>query len=128
MPQGILIDTSAWVEALRIHGDEPTRREVQLALEEGTAVFCDMVRLELWIGAQGERERRYLSALEGELECLPTTGEVWERSRDLARRGRRAGLTVPATDLLIAACALHHGARLLHRDRHFEQIQELGGR
>ena len=127
MAMTVLIDTSAWVEALRADGDDSMRREVQLALEDGTAAFCDMILLELWSGARGNRERKYLKALEGDIECLPTTAEVWKRSRDLARRCRQAGLTIPATDILIAACALHHGARVLHRDRHFEQIQKLAG-
>lgn len=126
MARAILVDTSAWIEALRPDGEDRIRREVRLAVEEGVAVFCDLVLLELWIGARGEAERRYLGALERELECLPTTPEVWQRSRELARRCRRAGLTIPATDLLIASCATHHEAALLHRDRHFDRIDEAG--
>lgn len=125
MPRPILVDTSAWVEALRTDGDERVRHEVGLAVEDGVAVFCDLVLLELWIGARGDAERRYLAALERELDCLPTTPEVWHRSRDLARRCRRAGVTVPATDLLIASCAAHHGVALLHRDRHFDRMFEV---
>lgn len=122
MGRAVLIDTSAWIEALRPNGDQGIRQRVRLAVEEGVAVFCDLVLLELWVGARGEPERRYLAALERELECLPTTPDVWRRSRELARHCRREGLTVPATDLLIASCAAHHQAGLLHRDRHFEKI------
>lgn len=124
MPKRVLIDTSAWIEALRPEGDETVRREVRSLLEDGVAVFCDLVLLELWNGARGARERQYLEQLERELPTLPTTGEVWERSRDLARRCRRKGLTIPATDLLIAACAEHHGSPLLHRDDHLDLIRE----
>jgi predicted nucleic acid-binding protein len=126
MAQAVLVDTSAWIEALRPDGEDRTRHEVRSAVEEGVAVFCDLVLLELWLGARGEAERRYLTALERELECLPTTTEVWQRSRELARRCRRAGVTVPATDLLIASCAAHHDALLLHRDRHFDRIGDAG--
>lgn len=122
MAAPVLVDTSAWIEALRPEGSEAVRREVHLAVEEGVAVFCDLVRLELWNGARGRRELKFLGALERELETLATTEDVWERARDLARECRRSGVTVPATDLLIAACAAHHGATLLHRDRHFDQI------
>lgn len=120
----ILIDSSAWIEALRPDGDAGTRREVRSAIEDGLAVFCDMVLLELHNGARGEHERRYLRSLERDIECLPTTADVWRRSRALARRCRAAGRTLPATDLLIAACAEHHGAALLHRDGHFDRIPE----
>lgn len=128
MERAILIDTSAWIEALRADGDEETRRAVGTVIENGTAVFCDMVRLELWAGARGERERKYLGVLEHDLECLPITAEVWSLSRDLARRSRKQGLSVPATDLLVFACASHHAAGMLHRDRHFELLGELARR
>ncbi|HEX2165061.1 MAG TPA: PIN domain-containing protein [Thermoanaerobaculia bacterium] len=118
----VLVDTSAWIEALRPDGDDGVRREVREALEEGAAAFCDLVLLELWNGARGEAEREYLAQLEAELVCLPTTPEVWRDARELARACRAAGANVPATDLLIAACAGHHGAGLLHRDRHLELI------
>lgn len=128
MSTPVLIDTSAWIEALRPEGDDTLRREVQIAMEDGAAVLCDLVLLELWNGARGPRERRYLEELEQELDTLPTTSEVWARSRDLARRCRSEGVTVPATDLLIAACAEHHGAALLHRDYHFDRIREATAR
>lgn len=125
MPISILVDTSAWIEALRPEGDETIRRRVRAVVEDGTAVFCDMVRLELWNGAEGEQEQSYLQALEQDLHNLPTTEEVWDRVRELARECRRCGLTIPATDLLIFACADHHGAEILHRDKHFEQVREV---
>jgi predicted nucleic acid-binding protein len=124
MPQPVLIDSSVWVEVLRPGGDEALRREVRTLVAEGAAVFSDLVLLELWNGARGEAEQRFLASLEEELESLPTTAEVWHRSRALARTCRAAGVTVPATDLLVAACAAHHGAALLHRDRHFDLVRD----
>jgi predicted nucleic acid-binding protein len=35
---------------------------------------------------------------------------------------RRAGLTIPTVDIMIAALALEYDCLLLHADRHFEQI------
>ena len=37
-------------------------------------------------------------------------------------------MSVPATDLLIAACAHHHGASIEHEDADFEAIERVGGR
>jgi predicted nucleic acid-binding protein len=53
---------------------------------------------------------------------------VWSRARDLARRCSVAGLTVPATDLLIAACAERHGTRLEHADADFDAIARVSAR
>jgi len=36
---------------------------------------------------------------------------------------RRNGITVPYTDILIAACALTCGATVLHADVHFELMK-----
>lgn len=120
----VLVDTSSWIEALRESGNAEMREAVRTVTAEGNAVLCDLVRLELWNGARGQAEQRMLRDLERELECVPTSSEVWQTARSLARACRRKGLTVPATDLLIAACADHHGLSLLHLDSHFDQIAQ----
>lgn len=121
----VLIDTSAWVEYLRDGGDPVTQQAVRAALDGGHAVLCDLVLLELWNGARGERQPRFLRVLEATLDWLPTTDAVWSRTRELARRSRAGGLTVPATDLLIAALARTHGTDLMHRDTHYDQLASL---
>ena len=124
MNQPILVDTSAWIDALRKDGDRDIRSTVTGLTADGAAVLCDMVRLELWNGARGNAERQLLAELEKELECVPTTIEVWQTAIDLADACRRKGITAPATDLLIAACADHHGLGLFHHDTHFDQISQ----
>ena len=125
MADRILIDTSAWIDAFRKDGDQEIRRSVRGITAEGRAVLCDMVRVELWNGAGGTAERKMLRELEKNLECLPTSSEVWSCAIDLARSCRRRGLTIPATDLVIAACASHHEVGLLHHDTHFDQIRDI---
>ena len=120
----VLVDSSAWVEALRRDGDPRIRTIVSELTREGRAVFCDLVRLELWNGVRGREEKKLLSELERELRVAETSEAVWGEARELARRCRASGVTVPATDLLIAACARVHGLELLHRDRHFDTIEE----
>jgi predicted nucleic acid-binding protein len=95
---------------------------------EGQAVLCDMVRIELWNGARSARDHRLLREIEEQLDTVATTPEVWAGARALARSSRAQGLTLPAADLLIAACAEHNGLELLHRDAHFDQLAALGVR
>ena len=121
-----LVDTSAWIEALRPDGDRETRRAVEEATRQGEAVLCDMVLVELWAGARGTRERTVIAGLEADLKILPIDPDVWREASALARACRAAGVTAPATDLVIAACAEHHGVGLLARDRHFAQIAAAG--
>lgn len=125
MATPLLIDTSAWVEAMRRSGDESTRQEVNAVLRAGKARFCDMVRLELWNGIGGEAERKWLKELEQSVETVPTDESVWAEARRLAQETRRQALTVPATDLLIAACARVHGLAILHRDGHFDRLASI---
>ena len=104
----ILIDSSVWIEALRERGSIETKRRVHEHLQSGRACWMPMIRLELWNGARGENEKRALREFEGVLSDLEVGPQVWEVASDLARRARAAGLTVPAADLLIVACARHH--------------------
>jgi len=117
-----LIDTSAWIEALRVDGNPDVRAAVRDMTAEGDAVLCDMVLLELWNGGRGAAEHRMLRDLETELECVPTTEEVWRLAIETGRMCRTKGVTVPATDLLIYACASHHDLELMHVDDDFDKI------
>ena len=84
-----------------------------------------LVRLELWNGARGKAERSVLKEMETILPSLVMDAAVWDRAVALAAGARAKGITVPATDLLVAACARHHGVALLHHDGHFDLIAEL---
>ena len=48
--------------------------------------------------------------------------DVWSAAYDLARRARSRGVTVPAADVAIAACARRHGAGLESADRDFDLL------
>jgi len=121
----VLVDTSSWIHLLRPNGDPIVRDRVERALTEGLACWCPMVRLELWNGAGGEREKRVLRDLERAVPELPIDEHVWTTACDLARKSRTAGFTVPAPDLLMAAWARHHGASLETADRDFDPISRL---
>jgi predicted nucleic acid-binding protein len=121
----LLIDTSSWIHLLRPNGDPAVRARIERALQGGEACWCPMIRLELWNGAGGEREKKVLRDFERLLPELAMDETVWCVAYELARRARSAGVSVPATDLLIAACAKHHEADLEHSDSDFEQLSKL---
>ncbi len=125
MAHPVLIDTSVWVEAMRRQGDLDARRLVAATMASGAARTCDFVQLELWNGVSGAEERRWLTEVEAAIEIVPTSSEVWTQARQLATAARERGLTIPASDLLIAACARIHGLTVLHRDAHFDRLAEL---
>lgn len=110
---------------LRPHGDAGVRARVEQLLLSGDACWCPMVRLELWNGARGEHEKRVLRDFERHLPELGIGEEVWNEACELARRARARGITVPATDMLIAACARYHDVGLEHADEDFERLSKL---
>jgi predicted nucleic acid-binding protein len=116
-----LVDTSAWVEYLRPGLSEVGERVEELLLED-EAAWCDMIMLELWNGARGTEEKRKLAELSAVAPRLETTTAVWELAHKLAVRCRDKGKTFPAADILVAACALHHGVELEHKDAHFKEM------
>ena len=122
-----LIDTSSWIHALRPNGDPEIRARVAALLHAGEAAWCAMVRLELWNGARGRHEKQVLKEMELHLIELEMSQQLWNGACALAQRARMRGCTVPATDLLIAACARHYEIGIEHSDEHFDAIATLSG-
>lgn len=122
-----LVDTSSWIEALRRDGDPDVTKRVFGLMSEGMACLCDMVILELWNGARGEKEKQGLTELEETLRFLPIDRSVWKAAKGLARTCRSGGLTIPTTDLLVFACAQWHDAELEHCDEHFNSLKAAVG-
>jgi len=120
-----LIDTSAWIHALRVGGNPEVRARVRALLEAGEAAWCPMIQLELWNGARGAHEKRLLTEMQGILAELAVDAKVWAVAHALAQASRRTGKTIPATDILIAACGRRHGVEIEHADQHFATLASL---
>ena len=118
----VLVDTSSWIHMLRSDGDKTVRARVEALLQNGTACWCPMIRLELWNGARGERDKRVLREFEQRLPELPITKDVWNVAYSLAQKARAARATAPGSDVLIAACARFHDVPLEHADSDFDRL------
>ena len=123
----ILVDTSSWIHLLRRDGDPIVRARVEAALASGQACWCPVVQLELWNGARGQREQKVLRDFAEALPNLPIDDQTWEASYDLARQARSRGITLPATDVVIAACADRHGAAIESADSDFALLAAVTG-
>ena len=120
-----LIDTSSWVHQMRRVADLGVRERVERLLAAGLAAWCPIVRLELWRGERGEGERAALLDYEQRIPELSINDEVWQAACKLADRCRKAGKRVPTNDLLISACARHHGVEVEAADTHFDFLKTL---
>ncbi len=124
MSELVLIDTSVWIAALRPGGSAVARQEIEQLLATSRAATTPVVVLELLSGTRSAREFRELKEELEALQQLELTRPAWERAYRLGYDLRRAGLTLPTLDVLIAALAVEHDCLLLHVDRHFEQIAQ----
>src|SRR5438067_53322 len=120
----VLVDTSSWIETLREGGDTGVRERVTSLVLEGEAAWCDMIRLELWHGVRGGREKD-LVELEQVVVTLPVDEAVWDNAITLAKVSRSRGLTVQSPDLVIVATAQRHGVRIDSMDAHIERLVKM---
>jgi predicted nucleic acid-binding protein len=119
----VVVDSSSWIEFIR--GGEAAAPGVAEALREGTAAMTEPVWAELWSGARGGREERFLEGLRDSCAWLSIDGESWDQCYRLRRGARQRGLNCPLADVLVVACARRHGAGLLHRDKHLDSLLQI---
>ena len=117
----VLVDSSAWIESLRRHGDLKVKLAIEGLLDVYEALWCTPVRLEVLGGARQE-ERQKLGQYFSVIPYRSCGEDDWERAVSLAWSLRDKGLTVPWLDVLIAAIAIHDQIRLYAVDTHFADI------
>jgi len=122
----VLLDTSAWILALRRDAPPAAREAVDRLIVAGKAATTGPVIVELLSGTKTNREFQELAAGLSALPRLDPGPKTWEQAARFAFRLRRAGFTVPATDVLIMTVAWERGCLLLHADRHFALMAEAG--
>jgi len=119
-----LIDTSNWVEYLR-GLESAAGKSTEFLVLRGEAAWCDITLVELWQGVRGAKEKRELAEMEKEISLVPVDSPVWRLASKLVLTSREKGITVPLSDIVIAACAVTHHLELEHCDKHFDDLLPL---
>lgn len=109
------------------NGNPAVRVRVERALRTGQACWCPLVQLELWNRARGQHEQQALRKFSRVLPERGIDDEVWRKAFDLARRARDQGITLPAADVIVAACACRRGVVLETADSDFEHLTSVIG-
>ena len=122
----VLIDTIAYVAFMK--GEE----RITSILETAEDVLFPIVVLGELYG--GFRLGKYYDKNTQELEnflskpgirCLDITKPMAERYGILLKQLREQGTPIPTNDIWVSAAVLESGAKLLTRDRHFENVPGL---
>lgn len=117
-----LVDTSAWILALRRDFIPEIKDRLDQLLGADLVVTADIIKLEILGGTRTEKEFKLLKKRLDALSVIEINRVVWEAALALAFSLRRNGITAPYTDILIAACALSSGSTVVHVDSHFDLI------
>jgi len=121
MPSDLfLVDTSAWLLALRKDSVPGVRTRIDHLLKEDMIITTGMIRLEILAGTRTVKEFQRLKMRLDALDSVDTDNSLWQEACELGFKMRRKGITVPYTDILIAACALKTESTIVHADAHFD--------
>jgi predicted nucleic acid-binding protein len=124
----ILVDTSVWIEYLRGTGSLAAVELRRLLSEELNQVaMCEPVAMEILSGAADDKTHAKLEQLVNGLPSLGVDDAVDFRvAAGIYRAARHAGQTIRSlNDCLIAAVAIRHNARIVHRDADFDVISGM---
>ena len=118
----ILVDTSAWIFALRKNPFAKLKSRIGHLLEMDEIITLGMIKLELLGGTKTKEEFDRLKTRLDALYEISTAAKLWSFAAQLAFDLQRKGLTIPYTDILIASAAIQSEAIILHADSHYDLI------
>ena len=117
-----LIDTSAWLFALKRDFVPEVKNRIDLLLKNNPVVTTGIINLEIISGARTKKEFQRLKDRFNALDLIESDESIWQKACELGFNLRRKGVTIPHTDILIAACALQSGSIIVHADAHFDMM------
>lgn len=122
--KGILPDTCAWIEYFR-PGGSTLGQLVGRAIASEAVYTCGPILYELVQGARSEKEcASLLNALRA-LPYLDMTETLWIKAGQLSATLRKAGKSIPLSDILIATLAIEHTLEIMTVDEHFRIVPGL---
>ncbi|MDO9534018.1 MAG: PIN domain-containing protein [Bacillota bacterium] len=119
----IIVDTSIWIDYFKEKAEIVSFIERELL--NGTTYIVGPVVSELLQGVKTERE------LDGLLGCIDAVPFIessivdWRLAGSISFRLRKKGLTIPLTDLLIAAISINNKSYVYSLDHHFALIPDV---
>jgi predicted nucleic acid-binding protein len=122
-PSEVVIDSNVYIDLMRARRDVVSELYQWAGFRE--LVVCGMIRLEVLRGIKQPRARQMVSAFMDVMINVPTDSRLWADATDLAWSLDRKGITLPASDLVIAASAMRLGAAVMTSDAHFRKIEGL---
>jgi predicted nucleic acid-binding protein len=124
MNTGIIVDTCVWIEFFRRKESDITQHLKNL-LRELKVIMVGMVMAEVLQGVKLPKETVLVKQNLERLPYLEITREMWEGAGEISASLRSEGVTIPLSDLIIAAAALAGKHEVFTIDPHFEKVAGL---
>jgi predicted nucleic acid-binding protein len=124
MNTGIIVDTSVWIEFFREPASELTLHLKGL-LRERKVIMVGMVIAEILQAVKAPKEANLVKQSLEKLPYLEITRDIWEAAGEISASLRGTGITIPLTDLIIAALALTGDHEIFTIDPHFYKVDGL---
>jgi len=118
----ILVDTCIWVDFFK-DSDTDLSYRLENLISEDRVILSDVVRSELLVGARDKKEMEELSSVLGGLKIAEIDSKTFIKAGALGFSMRRAGYTLPLTDLIITAQAIHQESQIWTYDKHFSTLE-----
>lgn len=119
----VMVDTSVWIDYFR--GQRGAKTDLlDSLLEADRVVLCGVVEMELLRGVRAH-ERKRLRDLLTALPYVDTGRLEFTAAGERLCRLREDGVTIPATDALIAAVCKANNLDLLTTDAHFRHFKDV---
>jgi predicted nucleic acid-binding protein len=122
-----LLDTSAWIEYLRMTGSEINVKVRTMLVDGDPIASCDIVIMELLSGTRDKKEWEAIWALMNRTRLLPVRPLFdYQMGASLYKLCRRNGFTPANTnDIMVAAVAIGKEVPLLAAGTDFERISAI---
>lgn len=124
MKADILVDTSVWIEYFN-KAESKIGNRLEKMLINGQVFGSGIILTELLQGAKIKKEFDAILNNYTALPLIDVNINIWIKAGKLSFNLRRKGITIPTSDLLIAALALESGCKVFTLDTNFEKIPGL---
>lgn len=121
MNSKIMVDTSIWIQYFR--GKLGQNEElIERGLNQNFVCVTGPILAELLQGVKSAKEYEMLGQCIDAIPYVNCEYGDWIKAGEMAFELRRKGITIPLSDIIIAAVAIRIGAEIYTRDQHFEKI------
>lgn len=117
----VIADTSVWIPFFN-RPDSPEKVALDLPIDADEVVLVGVTLAELLQGCRISSERDSLCDALLALPYYEVPQSTWSQTGDLSAQLLRRGVTLPLSDLIIAALAIEHNCHVYSLDTHFKKI------